>query len=497
MGLAARESNDLELAQNLCRNSLKFLCVEVLGYKDWDKIHDDLEIFLAKPASRKLILIPRGHLKSAVITKAWTIQRILKDPNRRVLIAHEVWDKSREMLSEIKEYLTNKSQLPLIFGKFESERWNADQIVVRQRTKAMSAPSVGTTGVESEQTSTHYDDIICDDLQGLQNVQTPEQRQKVKRFLISLLDLLEPGGNLIVVGTRWHLDDIYAEILENQGEYYDVMVRTVIEDGGLIFPKKFSLKFDPVRKAWAHSDVQVGDYVEHLRKTKGADFYAQYMNNPIDVENQLFRKEYFKYFNARPAGLYVSLKIDPAISEKQMADYTAITVAGMDKDYKIYVLDYLRGHWKPSEMIDNIFKSYSTWHPHDVGLETVGFQKALKYAIEEEMRKRKIYFPLTELKRQVNNKEFHIRALEPFYRDGMVFHAQWMAGKDLEHELMTFPRSKHDDLTDSLAMHLQVLVPGHERRDTSVKEGTWEWWAKMAHEANQPYRGFFNYGDRI
>ena len=58
------------------------------------------------------------------------------------------------------------------------------------------------------------------------------------------------------------------------------------------------------------------------------------------------------------------------------------------------------------------------------------------------------------------------------------------------------PESKHDDLADSLSMHLQVLVPGHERTVTRVEEGTWEWWAKMARDANQPYRGYFNYGEK-
>ena len=116
----------------------------------------------------------------------------------------------------------------------------------------------------------------------------------------------------------------------------------------------------------------------------------------------------------------------------------------MDEKYDIYVLDTLRGHWNVSQSIDNIFLMYEKWHPSVVGLETVAFQKALKAWLENAMREKGTYFPITELKRSTNEiKEFRIKSLEPFYREGKVYHAPWM--KNLELELATFPKGKHDD----------------------------------------------------
>lgn len=491
----ADKQAQLERIREACKVSLHCLCTQFLGYGDWDKIHDDLEVFLNKPSRKKMVLIPRGHLKSAIVTKGFAIQQMLKNPDVRILIAHEVWDKSREMLAEIKEYLTSKSQLPLIFGNFVSDRWNQDQIVVKQRKKALSAPTIGTTGVESEMTSTHYDIIICDDLQGLQNSQTPEQRQKVKRFFNSLLDLLEPGGLLVVVGTRWHQDDIYAHIMENEGEYFDITVRRVVEDGKLIFPKKFSQRFDPVRKAWmmCPADNRM-DYIEHLKKSKGSDFYAQYMNNPIDEEHQIFKPAYFKYWEKRPDHLHIAMTIDPAISLKQEADYTAIPVVGMDPDWNIFLLDYIRGHWTPAQIVDNIFQMHAKYKPNATGLETIGFQKTLKYAIEEEMRKRRYYFPIDEIKtgNQVS-KEYRIKALEPYYRDGKVHHAKWMKGRDLEDELQSFPRGRNDDLIDALSMSLNLLVPGRAPNTFQVPHGSWEHTLREA-KRNAGKRDFFHFG---
>lgn len=485
------EAISIEQVQEACKNSLHFLCTQMLGYKDWDTVHDDMEKFINRKSIRKMLLIPRGHLKTAMITKGFTIQSILRNPNVRVLIANQVWDKSREMLYEIKQMLTDKSDLPKIFGSFVSERWREDDIVVRQRTRALAAPTVGTSGVEAELTSSHYDLILLDDLQGEKNFQTPEQREKVKRYYRSMIDLIEPGGTIIVIGTRWHLDDVYQYIIDNESEYYDITVRKVIEDGKIIFPKKFNQQFDPKTKAWKFTTTPCLDYINYLKKRPSEEFYSQYMNDPIDSENQIFKKEYFKTYERRPERLFVGMTIDPAISEKQSADNFAINVSGMDENYRIYVLDTLKGHWKVAESIDNIFSMYEKWHPSVIGLETVAYQKALKAWLEEKMRERGVYFPITELRRNTNeSKEFRIKALEPFYRDGLVFHAPWM--QSLETELLQFPKGKHDDEIDALASQLDLLVPGDSAASQGIPAGSWEAAFQDAQKFNQPYRDFFH-----
>lgn len=483
--------NEIDQIKEACKRSLYFLCTKILGYGDWDKVHDEMEAFIRRKSIRKLLLIPRGHLKTAIVTKGFAIQSLLRNPDIRILIANQVWDKSREMLYEIKQLLTEKTDLPKLFGDFISERWREDDIVIRQRKKALAAPTIGTSGVEAELTSSHYDMIILDDLQGEKNFQTPEQREKVKRYYRSMMDLIEPGGVIIVIGTRWHLDDVYQYIIDNEAEYYDIEVRQVIENGKIIFPKKFQKKFSPNTKSWESVDYHCTDYIEYLKKRPSEEFASQYMNNPIDSENAIFKKDYFKYYERRPERLYISMTIDPAISEKQTADFFAINVSGMDDKYNIYVLDTIKGHWKVAESIDNIFTTYQKWRPSCVGLETVAYQKALKSWLEEKMRERGVYFPITELKRNTNeSKEFRIKALEPFYRDGLVHHAPWM--KSLEQELLQFPRGKHDDELDALASQLDLLVPGDSQAGEGVPVGSWEEAHQFALKQRSGKRDFFH-----
>lgn len=460
--------------------------------QDWDACHDDIEVFLNKPSRRKLILIPRGHLKSSIVTIGFSIQQILKNPNIRILIANQVWDKSREFLFQIKEYLTSKSELPKIFGSFESDRWREDDVTIRQRTKALAAPTISTTGVEAEKTGSHYDLILNDDLMGLTNFRTKEQRDKAKAFYSSTIDLLDPGAQMCVIGTRWHLDDVYADIIEKESAYYDIMVRKVIEKGRIIFPKKFNLRFDDKTKLWLQSSAHTMDYINYLKASKkSSEFYSQYMNEPISEEDQKFRPDYFRYWSDRPERLFVGMCIDPAIGLDREADYTAITVCGMDSGHKIYVMDRIRGHWKASQIIDNVFTTYSKWKPDATGFEMNGFQITLKEGIEAEMRRRKTYFPITEIRHPSNkNKEARIECLEPFYKNGMILHSSWMKGGDLEEELLTFPKGKHDDLIDSLAMQLEVLMPAGNAPSKPMDENCWEALARKGRKMMTPYSFF-------
>src|ERR1700753_2971804 len=129
--MAARISNsDLDGPRIACLKSLKFLARDVFT-APWGKIHDDLEMFLKRPSKRKLIMFPRGHLKTMVVTKAWTIKQALNNPNIRISIANATWDSSRKFLGSIKSYLKTGNVMSQLFGVFESTNWNVDECTIR------------------------------------------------------------------------------------------------------------------------------------------------------------------------------------------------------------------------------------------------------------------------------------------------------------------------------------------------------------------------------
>lgn len=212
---------DIKFLKQKCETDLRFLCKEVLGMRDWQEgLHDDIARFLQLPDKEKLILVPRGHLKSSIVTVGYATQSILRNHNTRILITNAVWDKAREFLQQITEYLID-SDLKEIYGNFihKSAPWTKNEITIAQKQDmTRRGPTIKTAGLESVLTGSHCDKIINDDLVELNNVQTKEQIQKVIHFHDSLFAILDPGGEMIDVGTRWGEDDLYGEIIKNRAK---------------------------------------------------------------------------------------------------------------------------------------------------------------------------------------------------------------------------------------------------------------------------------------
>lgn len=216
----ALSGKDLKVLREKCKTDLRFLAKDICGMAAWeDSLHNDLAAFLEQPVDKKLILVPRGHLKSSLITVVWAIQQMLRNPNIRILITNAVWDTARLFLREIAGLITDKSLLSDIFGKFDGpkSKFTQDEITISQRTiGTIKEATITTAGIERALTGGHYDIILADDLVEENNINTKEQIHKVIRFYENSLDLLDPGGQMIIVGTRWSIGDLYGHLIETE-----------------------------------------------------------------------------------------------------------------------------------------------------------------------------------------------------------------------------------------------------------------------------------------
>lgn len=464
-------------ARYLCKWDLRYLCKEVLGYKDWDVCHDDLYEWLEtnKGSKRKLLLIPRGHLKSSIVTVGLSIQEILQDFNRRILIANAIWDNARGFTQQIADYFNKFSVLKDLFGDFRphtrgEKGWTKDALTVAQRTIPLKEATVTSTGVERTQASQHYDKIVLDDVVARENITTKEQRNKIVDFYGDCLSLLEPGGEVLVIGTTWHEDDLYN--LLRKDEAYVVYRRTALEppnfiDGTPIFPKKFSKQ----------TLIEIKD--EFNKKGKMGQFYAQYFLDPYPDEDAEFKKEWFKYYDSLPrtdndqiVPLYVSVCLDPSLG-KAASDNAAISATAVDARGSIYVLQ-ARGFkchvdYIGQEVVKTLmFVKDMGLKTSVVGIEGFAFQAALETPIREAMRAAGFgNVSLEVLPRSTDeSKDSRIMALIPFFAQGKIFIKQNMA--DFKDEMVRFKknvRRRKDDILDSVAWQI-----GYWRRKPEEKQ---------------------------
>ena len=162
---------------------------------------------------RKLICVPRGTLKSSLCTIAYPIWLLLNNPNVRILIDTEIYSNSITYLREIKNVMSSEKFITL-FGDLRSNNWNEGEITLSNRTKTFKEASITCGAIGTTKVGQHYDVIIADDYSSNRNCGSPEQRQKVIDHFKYNLSILEPDGTVVIVGTRYHEDDIIGFIIK-------------------------------------------------------------------------------------------------------------------------------------------------------------------------------------------------------------------------------------------------------------------------------------------
>jgi predicted phage terminase large subunit-like protein len=223
--------------------------------------------------------------------------------------------------------------------------------------------------------------------------------------------------------------------------------RAIQRDGTALFPEKLPLEF-----------------LNAQRKVQGSYVFAnQYQNEIIPLEDQTFKEEWKKYYQALPSQVYSFAFVDPAISEADTADFTAIVVVSVDVDKNWYVRQATRLKCNPSVTIDYLFRLQEQYTCMSIGIEDVAYQKALIHFSYEEMKRRGKMLPVTGVKHGPDRtKEMRILGLVPRFEFNTLFLNQGL--HDLELELAQFPRSAHDDLLDALASINDIVYYPAARR---------------------------------
>ena len=112
----------------------------------------------------------------------------------------------------IQKILQGNEMLIDVFGDLSKGApvWSQAQTTISQNDKR--EPTITAAGIDNNLVGGHYDLIIMDDVVNRDNVATQDQIMKVIQRYRDSLDLLEPGGQLIVIGTRWDDGDMYGWI---------------------------------------------------------------------------------------------------------------------------------------------------------------------------------------------------------------------------------------------------------------------------------------------
>lgn len=467
-----------EAERELAKRSTYYLAKEVLEYKDLNEsFHQALCHFYDRHLfDLQLHLHPRKHFKTTLITVAGKMRLALINPNVTICICANTVSNAETYLREIRNHFLKNDKFRDLFPEHapvrKREEGTSDRFITPARTKPwIRMGTFEAAGIDRAIVSRHYDIINFDDVVDDKNTTTAELRRKVyEAYTTSLSVTSITKKNLPwhhIVGTRWHLGDAYATLLEEQRQTHKFKVfitqaywKEKTENGyttRFLFPERFPM-----------------EALEYLRKTQSdARFSCLYLNNPVPDDSAVMDPDFFKYYDDKdlPKKLNKVITVDPASSEEtRLGDPTVITVAGMDEKSNIYILEVLRGWWNPDEIVQNILDAQVRHNVRVIGIEAVSFQKWLCFYIDKVRHEKHLRFKVEAIKRntQVRKSKRHERII-PYHRNGKIFyHQNEPEFAIIKKEHREYPSGRYDDFLDTLTDAIELLKPVAKYRKESI-----------------------------
>jgi phage terminase large subunit-like protein len=426
-------------------------------YLPFSTLHDTIfDILDDDSIQLALIIAPRGFGKTSTVNLALPAKKILFQEKKFIVPISCTATQAVMQGENLKRELMQNRMIGSLFGPMKSDTFSKEMWVTSSGTAVMPR------GAGQQVRGILFGDsrpdlIIVDDLEDGESVKSEEQRAKTKAWffedVLNSINRSRKDWKIIVIGTLLHEDSLLANLLEDPGWYH----------------AHLSICDDNFKSNWPDfmTDKQILELVDSYRRMGLLDsFYREYMGVPIAKESARFQQEMFKYYEETDKeflevrkGLESLVILDPAKTTKSTSDDTAIIGVGIDVEApKIYVRDIVKGNLHPEQQYKECFDMADRLGARTIGIEVTSLNEFITYPLRTEMLRQKRYYNIVELKARAS-KEERIASLVPFYRLGFVYHNRNVCAP-LEKQLLSFPRSKKDDVMDAVAYVVEMLEVG-------------------------------------
>ena len=459
--------------------------------------HDDESLY---DILNKLLLLPRGHLKSHCLATyvAW---RLTREPWYTFVYLTAGDDLATVQMSAIKSILTS-SQYKLLWpnhinaeeakrAKWSTREINLDHPERKKRRIRDYSVIIKTLG--SSATGLHADELIMDDVVVPTNAYTEAGRKLVEQSVSDFASVKNTGARTKCGGTRYDEKDVYQSFIDATFPVVDRKTGEVIAEqklwqvfekevedsgdgtGSYIWPRMQSpydekfYGFDPQELA-----IKKAEYVSQGHY---AQFYSQYYNDTDRTGKEKIDRDSFRYirrkylqrignsFYAFGKRLEIIAAMDCAWTDDtgnatrdrkaKKPDYTAIVAIGMDEDGFYYVLDVIQFRTSQlSKYYNELIKVCNRWCIRKAYIETNSAGKLIKQEVDKKIRDngdRVATYGKPRSKSDGTKEERWALILDPKYEAKLVYHARCMFIHEAENQIKK-ARPKYDDIKDAITL---------------------------------------------
>lgn len=446
---------------------------------------EDCKAVDREKGSRNAVAAPRGHAKSTNFTFKDDLHAILYGYKHYILILSDSSEQAEGFLEDIKTEIEDNGNIIMDFGELKGDKvWRTGVMLTKNDIKVEAIGS-GKKIRGRKHRNWRPDLIVLDDIENDENVNTPEQRRKLKNWFDKAVSKAgDTYTDIMYIGTILHYDSLLSKVLRN-AKYDRVQYRAVIsfaentklwDEWEAIYTNLFNANNKEDARAFyeAHeSEMLEGaevlweeklPYYElmEMRVAEGvASFNSEMQNDPIDPDNATFNTEWFDYYEPEqmdwkdPRYIFVGSN-DPSLGKNKKSDTSSIINLALDtRTGYMYVADASVEKRKPDVIIDDVIemnrrlkRDYNKGF-FKFGVETVQFQYFFKEVMAQKSSEAGEYLPIEEIKSSAN-KMLRIESLQPVIKNKYLkFNREHKA---LLKQLEEFPMGRNDDGPDGLQM---------------------------------------------
>lgn len=411
-----------------------------------------LDLISNKDNRRVGVIAPRGHAKSTTVDMTYPLWAGCFEQEEFIVIISDTYTQAAEFINALKDEFENNPKIKWLFGNMKGDDWQDGEFVLSNGIKyAAKGSGMKIRGIRHRHTRPTL--MIFDDIENDENIKSAEQRQKLYHwFTKAAIPALARGGRAVVIGTILHFDSLVNKVMKQQDIFKSWQTRvfyaiTTDKDGTehALWPEHRSLgKLRAMR-----DDPSDQEFVGSIA------FAQEYQHKPFSEEDAIVKPDWIKEREPSQAPDEYSrqarvLTVDPAASERQTADPTAMIVADLGADGNVYVRAIRNQRTSPSITAETIQNLYETYQPQVVGIE----QGALGLVFRDLLAG----LPVIGLKPD-KDKVRRLLAVSRFFEAGKVFLVKDIQnGQALREQLIEFPKGTHDDMVDAIVYAIRMLL---------------------------------------
>lgn len=397
-------------------------------------------------AHRLIITMPPRHGKSELASVRFPAWYLGRNPDRRIILASYA-DTLAQTFSRQVRNLIKEDVFQAIFP---GVRLASDSAAVNDWALDGRRGGMRAAGVGSGITGRGADLLIIDDpIKDAQAADSETIREATwEWYTRTAYTRLSPGGAVVVIGTRWHEDDLIGRLLAaNTGEWETLHLPAIDATGAALWPERYDVA------TLAQIQAAIGERA----------WQSLYQGRPIAETGGIFDRADFTVVDEAPAGGRQCRFWDFAATARKMSgdpDYTVGLLMRLVGG-RYYILDVVRRQENPAE-IDRIVAAVAAQDGRETAVRWEMEGGASGKRDSAHLARMLVGYDCRGVRPQ-GDKVLRSKRLASQAKAGLVcvMRAAW--NRAYLDEVTAFPYAAHDDQVDASSGAFDELAVGPGR----------------------------------